>query len=68
MVFFNDRSECYSKRYSCLTKNYCHILACDNYYTKLYITNYTNKINLNIIKETYICMMLQTVTGWYAKG
>ena len=35
----NDKSEGYSKEYSCLTKNYHHTQACDNYYTKLYITN-----------------------------
>ena len=39
MVLLKDRCECYSKRYSCLTKNYHHMQACDNYYTKLYITN-----------------------------
>ena len=33
MVFLNDRCECYSKRCSCLTKNYSHTQACDNYYT-----------------------------------
>ena len=39
MVYLNDRCECYSKRYSCLTKNYHHTQVCDNYYTKLYITS-----------------------------
>ena len=38
-VFLYDRSECYGKEYSCLTKNYHHMQVCDNYYTNLYITN-----------------------------
>ena len=38
----NDRSECYSKRYSCLA-NYGHTHACDDYYTKMYILNHLIK-------------------------
>ena len=34
----NDKSEGYSKEYSCLVKNYHYMQVCDNYYTKMYIT------------------------------
>ena len=42
MLFFNDRSEGYSKRYSCLA-NYGHMHACDDYYTKMYLLNHLIK-------------------------
>ena len=35
----SDRYECYSKEYSCLA-NYSHTHACDNYYTKMYISSH----------------------------
>ena len=38
----NDRSEVYSKEYSCLA-NYGHMYACDNYYTKMYILSHLIK-------------------------
>ena len=58
-VFLYDRSGCYDKEYSCLTNNYHHTKACDNYYTKLYITDLI-KIYLNI-KETYMPDIYTTV-------
>ena len=38
----SDRYEHHSKEYSCLA-NYSHMHACDNYYTKMYISNHLIK-------------------------